>query len=327
MNRLENFSKPLIWSTALLLTAIVAGCGGGGGYGAPSTGGTPGSPAAVNLLSSSTYALTTSSGLSTTGVATFGGNAVLDAPTGVCTATPAAPTSSTADSCGLSTGVDATNAAVNTSGSLAITGTTIRYNPGTTPNSSGFNATVRAVKNDVNTAWLDAFNRAGATLIAGPGTLDGLTLIPGIYASASTMTLNGGKTLTLDAGGNANAVWIFQVGTALTVNSTTTAGSPTQVKLINGAQAKNVFWQVGNPTTVAGPPNGDVSFSGAGQSAADDTVFIGTILAGETVSFGGATTVTGRVLAGANLLNTPNTLSGAVTTTAASGVSVTVTLP
>ena len=349
MSRLQNMNKPMVWSAALLLAAIVAGCSGSNGTpGAPGTpggAGNPGTPApganpsAVNLLSASTYALTTSAGLTTSGIATFNGNAAMDAPTAACTATPAAPTSSTADSCGLSTGVDVTNAAVNTSGSLAITGTTIRYNPGTTPNSSGFNTTVRAVKNDVNTAWRQAFHMVGGALIPGPGVLDGLTLTPGTYISGTTMTLGNGATLTLDAGGNANAVWVFQVGSSLTVTGSTVACTgtapnqvcqPTQVVLKNGAQAKNVFWEVGTPDSsgalVAG--GGDVSFPAATGPVQNNTIFAGTILAGDSVTFAGGTAVTGRVLAGAALSGVPNVQTGgAVTTTAGSTGPVTITMP
>ena len=360
MNRLENMSKPLVWSTALLLTAIVAGCGGSTGAagtpgaqgnpgipGIPGVSGVPGTPApstapgAVNLLSAASYALTTSAGAtfsigSASGVpnsAMIGGNVAMDAPTSACTSTPAVSAVGQ-DSCGLGTGVDITNAAFNTAGGLAITGTTIRYNPGTTPNSTAFNATVRAVKADVNTAWNDAFNRIGGALITGPGALGGRVLPPGTYASLSTMTLGSGETLTLDAGGNANAVWIFQVGTALTVTGSTVACTgtapvvctPTQVKLINGALAKNVFWQVGTPTT--GAANGDVSFPAATGPVENNTIFKGTILAGNSVTFAGGTAVEGRVLAGANLLGTPNTQTGgAVTTTGGSTGAVTVTLP
>ena len=352
MNRLENMSKPLVWSTALLLTAIVAGCGGSTGSagvpGVPGTPGTPGTPApgtapgAVNLLTAAPYALTTSAGAtfsigSASGVpnsASFGGNVAMDAPTSACTSTPAVSAVGV-DSCGLSTGVDITNAAVNTAGGLAITGTTIRYNPGTTPNSAGFNTSVRAVKADVNTAWKDAFNRIGGALITGPGALDGRVLPPGVYSSASTMTLGSGQTLTLDAGGNANAVWIFQVGSSMTITGSTVACTgtapnyvctPTQVKLINGALAKNVFWQVGTPNT--GAANGTVTFPAATGPVQNNTIFKGTILAGNSVTFAGGTAVEGRVLAGANLLGTPNTQTGgAVTTSGGSTGAVTVTLP
>ena len=364
MNRLENMSKPLVWSTALLLTAIVAGCGGSTGAagtpgaqgnpgipGIPGVSGVPGTPApstapgAVNLLSAASYALTTSAGAtfsigSASGVpnsAMIGGNVAMDAPTSACTSTPAASAVGQ-DSCGLSTGVDITNAAFNTAGGLAITGTTIRYNPGTTGNSAAFNATVRAVKADVNTAWNDAFNRLGGILIPGPGALGGRVLPPGIYSSLSTMTLGSGETLTLDAGaGNANAasaVWIFQVGSDMTITGSTVACTgtappvcqPTQVVLLNGALAKNVFWQVGTPTTAAA--NGTVSFPAATGPVQNNTIFKGTILAGSSVTFAGGTALEGRVLAGANLLGTPNTQTGgAVTTTGGSTGAVTVTLP
>ena len=350
MNRLENMSKPLVWSTALLLTAIVAGCGGStGSAGVPGTPGNPGvpgtpapgtAPGAVNLLTAAPYALTTSAGAtfsigSASGVpnsASFGGNVAMDAPTSACTSTPAVSAVGQ-DSCGLSTGVDATNPAFNTAGGLAITGTTIRYNPGAT-NTTAFNTSVRAVKNDVNTAWKDAFNRIGGALITGPGALDGRVLPPGVYSSASTMTLGSGQTLTLDAGGNANAVWIFQVGSSMTITGSTVACTgtapnyvctPTQVKLINGALAKNVFWQVGTPGAAGA---GNVSFPAATGPVQNNTLFNGTILAGGSVTFAGGTAVVGRVLAGADLLGTPNTQTGgAVTTTGGSTGAVTVTLP
>jgi hypothetical protein len=145
------------------------------------------------------------------------------------------------------------------------------------------------------------------------------------------MTLGSGETLTLDAQGDANAVWIFQVGSSLTVTGSTVAGgvTPTQVVLKNGALARNVFWQVGTPRTIAQAPiGGDVSFPAATGLAGNNTIFKGTILAGNSVTFAGGTDVEGRVLAGADLLNTPNTQTGgAVTTTAGSTGPVTVSLP
>ena len=70
------------------------------------------------------------------------------------------------------------------------------------------------------------------------GELGALTLTPGIYESApGTFAITNGD-LTLDAQGDANAVWVFQMGTSLTVGL---AATPRSVILINGAQAKNVF--------------------------------------------------------------------------------------
>ncbi|MFZ3136330.1 MAG: hypothetical protein WA126_02935, partial [Thermodesulfovibrionales bacterium] len=77
-------------------------------------------------------------------------------------------------------------------------------------------------------------------------------------------------------------------------------------------------------TTAAG---GDVSFPAATGPVENNTIFKGTILAGRTVTFAGGTAVEGRVLAGANLLETPNILAGEVTVTGGSTGPVTVTLP
>jgi hypothetical protein len=86
-------------------------------------------------------------------------------------------------------------------------------------------------------------------LYSSGGDLGGLTLPPGVYTSASTYGIGATGSpgpLTLDAGGNANAVWVFQVGTALTVGGALCDS----VKLINGAQAKNVYWQVGSSAVI-----------------------------------------------------------------------------
>ena len=95
---------------------------------------------------------------------------------------------------------------------------------------------------------------------AGPSQLGGRTLPPGIYLSATGTYSIGALgdpagNLTLDAGGDANAVWVFQTaaGTgSLTVGLTgpATPAVPVQVLLINGAQAKNVFWYVPAGATI-----------------------------------------------------------------------------
>jgi hypothetical protein len=87
--------------------------------------------------------------------------------------------------------------------------------------------------------------------------------------------------LTLDAAGDPNAIWIFQIPTSLTIGLTAT---PRSVLLINGAQAKNVFWQVGSAARIE---NG--------------STMVGTIIAsaGVTISTAGQTvqtTLTGRAI-------------------------------
>ena len=83
----------------------------------------------------------------------------------------------------------------------------------------------------------------------GAGNLANLTLAPGVYTAASGAFRIQGGNLTLDAQGNANAVWVFQMATTLTVGGPG-AAFPSSIILTNGAQAKNVFWQVGSAATI-----------------------------------------------------------------------------
>ncbi len=81
------------------------------------------------------------------------------------------------------------------------------------------------------------------------GELGNRTLAPGIYKSAPGSYAISQGNLTLDAKGDANAFWVFQMATTLTVG---TPSSNRSVLLVNGAQPKNVFWQVGTAATING---------------------------------------------------------------------------
>ncbi|HXJ62087.1 MAG TPA: ice-binding family protein, partial [Verrucomicrobiae bacterium] len=95
---------------------------------------------------------------------------------------------------------------------------------------------------DLTSAYNDAAGRTvGAITLA--GNLGGQTLTPGLYKSTSSLEISSGD-LTLDAQGDANAVFIFQMGSTLT----TTSGR--QVILSGGARAANIFWQVGSSATL-----------------------------------------------------------------------------
>ena len=83
----------------------------------------------------------------------------------------------------------------------------------------------------------------------GAGNLANLVLAPGVYTAASGAFRIQGGNLTLDAQGNANAVWVFQMPTTLTVGGPG-AAFPSSIILTNGAQAKNVFWQVGSAAII-----------------------------------------------------------------------------
>jgi type VI secretion system secreted protein VgrG len=129
-------------------------------------------------------------------------------------------------------------------------------------------------KSDLTTAYTDAANRTPSTVLASPA-LAGLTLPPGLYSSAVGLTLSG--TVTLNGGGDANAVFIFQTAGS----STLLTASSSSVVLENGAQACNVFWQVASSATLG-----------------SNTSFVGTILASTSAVLDSGATVVGRVLAG-----------------------------
>src|SRR5690606_20166429 len=83
----------------------------------------------------------------------------------------------------------------------------------------------------------------------GAGNLANLVLAPGVYTAASGSFMIEGGTLTLDAQGDANATWVFQMATTLTVGGPG-AMAPQSIILVNGALAGNVFWQVGSAATI-----------------------------------------------------------------------------
>ncbi len=116
----------------------------------------------------------------------------------------------------------------------------------------------------------------GASQVTGdlgvsPGTA--VTGFPGLYKSTSSLAISSGN-LTLDAQGDANAVFIFQMASTLT----TTAGL--QVILAGGAQAANIFWQVGSSATLG-----------------TNSVFKGTIMADQSITLTTGATLDGRALA------------------------------
>ena len=107
--------------------------------------------------------------------------------------------------------------------------------------------------------------------------LGGLTLVSGVYHFDSAAQLTG--TLQLDAQGNNNAFWVFQIGSALT----TASGSSVSVINFgsNGGADDGVFWQVGSSATIG-----------------TSTAFEGNILALATISLNTtATILNGRALA------------------------------
>jgi len=101
-------------------------------------------------------------------------------------------------------------------------------------------ATATAAKTDLATAYASAV--ASAPAVAVTTDLGGQTLLPGTYVNTAGVGVTG--TLTLDAQGNPNSVFVIQ--TPLSLNT----AAASQVNIINGGQACNVFWQVGTTTNL-----------------------------------------------------------------------------
>jgi hypothetical protein len=90
--------------------------------------------------------------------------------------------------------------------------------------------TVQA-KADLATAYASAAGATPTMLYGAIFDLGGLTLTPGVYNGGSSLGITG--NVTLDANGNADAIWIFQAG------STLTAATGSKIILVNGARAGN----------------------------------------------------------------------------------------
>lgn len=127
----------------------------------------------------------------------------------------------------------------------------------------------------------------------GAGNLGSLVLAPGVYTSASGSFMIQGGDLTLDAKGDANAVWVFQMATTLSIGGPG-AAFPQNVVLVNGALAKNVYWQVGTSATINAAGGGTVygtiiTQAGASFSTAGNTTVV--TLNGRVLSLGAVVTL------------------------------------
>jgi hypothetical protein len=148
----------------------------------------------------------------------------------------------------------------------------------------------QAIK-DAQTALLAAYNDAVSRSVNAQtleGNLGGLTKTPGLYVNGSSTGISGtgtGGILTLDAQGDANAVFIFKMASTLVTDP------GTSIVLSGGAQAKNVYWQVGSSATLG-----------------TTSIFKGNILAFVTITVNNGAAVEGRLFAGSG-----GDASGAVT--------------
>ncbi|OKL40260.1 hypothetical protein A3841_18210 [Pontibacter flavimaris] len=140
---------------------------------------------------------------------------------------------------------------------------------------AGTSAMLLQAKQDLLEAYLFAEGASSPAPATVAGDQGGKTLAPGIYKSTSTLLIQAGD-LTLDAQGDPNAVWIFQIAS----DFTTVGGAGGNIILTGGAQAKNIFWQTGSSATIG-----------------DGTSFKGNILALTSITMNSGATATGRMLA------------------------------
>ncbi len=128
-------------------------------------------------------------------------------------------------------------------------------------------------KLDLTTAYDNAAGRTSTDIVTLSGNIGGLTLTPGLYKSTSSLAISSGD-VTFDAKGDADAVFIIQIASALT----TTSGR--QVILSGGAKASNIYWQIGSSATFG-----------------TTSVFKGTVMALESITFKTGATLDGKALA------------------------------
>ena len=125
-------------------------------------------------------------------------------------------------------------------------------------------------KADISSIYNDLAGRTSTDIFTLSGNIGGLTLTPGLYKSTSSLSISSGD-LTFNAMGNPNAIFIIQIASTLT----TTSGR--KVILSGGAVASNIFWQVGSSATFG-----------------TTSVFKGTVIAMESISFNTGATLDGH---------------------------------
>jgi len=238
-------------------------------------------PAAVNLGSAGSFVVLAKSGISTTGTTAITGNIGVS------------PIDHTAIT-GFGLIADSSN---RFSTSSLVNGSVYAANfAPPTP------SVMTTAVGDMETAYTDA---AGRTLPdfteLGAGNIGGMTLAPGLYKWGTDVTIPTDVTLS----GNSTDVWIFQIAQKLNI------ASGKQVILSGGAQAQNIFWQVGDQATL-------------GTTA----VFNGNILGQAQIVMNTGATLNGRALAqtavtlDANSVNAPGGVTTIVKTNGSCSIQV-----
>lgn len=227
----------------------------------------PPQPLAINLGAAASFGIASRAGLTSTGVTVVNGNVALYPLAGCTDSTGNGGASQTC----LVQPVYGSPTGMTVNGTIYWAGD---------PFDNG--ATANSVTNDLNAAWVEGKNKTDTFVpgsIAGE-QMAGKTLLPGVYHEAN-LGLSAGGLVILDAQNDANAIFIFKVDSTFTDSGTNLL--PSEVRLVNGAQARNIWFVAGLDITIG-----------------HKTIWNGNILAGRDVTINDGSTVTGRVLAGAS---------------------------
>jgi len=227
------------------------------------------SPSAVDLGSAESFAVLAATYATTGAPGTFNGNIAAGAAitTGASNRIVGSAYSGAATTVGASSSITGnlySGAAITLGAGSTVSGSQIASDDPQYSNATTLYTSAMASMN----AAITNINKRTATPIS--GTLDGVTLTPGIYSSITSLGLTG--VLTLNAQGDSNAVFIIRS------NSYLVTAASSAVVLTNQAQAKNVFWAPQDYFT-----------------AGADSVFKGNVLAANYVSIGARTAIEGRL--------------------------------
>lgn len=280
MNKIDSFNKPLIWSMAVVLSAILAGCGGSSGgadTGFGATGAVCSGTGCVDLGMAANYVILDQATVTYTPIATVSSTPKITGNIGI---SPAAASFITGFALNLPAG-----GAYSTS--TLVTGKI--YAPGYANPTPANLTTAVANKNTAFTAASTMATAGGGlaggtpgTACPGTGALGGITLTPGVYTCSVAVSIGTGTNVTLSGAG------VYVIKTTQTLSQ----AANTQVLLTNGALPENVFWQVVGAVSI-------------GQGAS----MKGVILSASDISLITGATVTGRLFAATGVHMDSNTVT------------------
>ena len=192
-----------------------------------------------------------------------------DAPTDVALGTASAYSSISAGALTVGAGANVAGSAVVGAGAASTTGAGASVGAAV--------AGIAQAQADLQAAYTDAASRTPTAFFG--GDIGRLTFTTGVYNAGAAVGNTG--IVTLDARGNPDAVFIFQIGAAFS------SSASSSIVLANGAQARHVYWQVLGAVTIG------ANSTFAGTLMADGAVTIGaeTVITGRTLSISGAVTL------------------------------------